>query len=124
MRRVSAAWRFVKTCVRAAKYLRTVRRAVPWYAWPILAIGTAIKMLPVDFEIDEALYLLAALLIAWRRPRLLKALYREAQAGRQAGAVLMCALQQAEPGGVGGAERVPLQRGSGRIPGGNPRRRA
>lgn len=78
-----AAWQFVMTCVRAAKYLPTVRRAVPPYVWPILAVATAIKVAPIiDFEIDEALYAVAAVLIAWRRPRLLKALYREAQAGR------------------------------------------
>ena len=77
--------RWVTTCIRAAKYLPTVRRAVPAYVWPILAVATAIKVMPViDFEIDEVLYVVAALLIAWRRPGLLKALYRETQAGKPA----------------------------------------
>ncbi len=75
---------FVMTCVHAAKYLPTVRRALPWYIWPLLAIASAVKALPVDFGIDEALFAAAFALIAWRRPGLLRALYREAQGGKPA----------------------------------------
>ncbi|HEY2079387.1 MAG TPA: hypothetical protein VGH53_23915 [Streptosporangiaceae bacterium] len=75
---------FVVACVHAAKYLPTVRRAVPWYIWPLLAVASAVKALPVDFGVDEALFTLAFALIAWRRPGLLRALYREAQAGKPA----------------------------------------
>jgi hypothetical protein len=75
---------FAVTCIHAAKYLPTVRRAVPWYIWPLLAIATAVKAVPVDFGVDEALFALAFALIAWRRPGLLRALYREAQAGKPA----------------------------------------
>jgi hypothetical protein len=38
----------------------------------------------VDFGVDEVLFALAFALIAWRRPGLLRALYREAQAGKPA----------------------------------------
>jgi hypothetical protein len=75
---------FVVACVHAAKYLPTVRRAVPWYIWPLLAVDSAVKALPVDFGVDEMLFTLAFALIAWRRPGLLRALYREAQAGKPA----------------------------------------
>jgi hypothetical protein len=75
---------FVVTCVHAAKYLPTVRRAVPRYIWPLLAVASAVKALPVDFGVDEMLFTLAFALIAWRRPGLLQALYREAQAGKPA----------------------------------------
>lgn len=78
------AMRFVLTCVHAAKYLPTVRRAVPWFIWPLLAVASAAKALPVDFGVDELLFTLAFVLIAWRRPGLLRALYREAQAGKPA----------------------------------------
>jgi len=75
---------FLVTCVHAAGYLAAVRRAVPWYVWPLLAIASAVKALPVDFGVDEALFAAAFALIAWRRPGLLRALYREAQAGKPA----------------------------------------
>jgi hypothetical protein len=75
---------FLVTFVHAAKYLPTVRRALPWYIWPLLAIASAVKALPVDFGVDEALFAAAFALIAWRRPGLLRALYREAQAGKPA----------------------------------------
>jgi hypothetical protein len=75
---------FLVTCVHAAKYLPTVRRAVPWYIWPLLAMASAVKALRVDFGADEALFAAAFVLIAWRRPGLLRALYREAQAGKPA----------------------------------------
>ena len=78
------AWRFMRTCTRAAKYLPAVRRAVPWYVWPILGLAALIKCMPFDGGTDEALFALAFALIAWRRPGLLKALYREAQAGKPA----------------------------------------
>jgi len=74
--------RFLTTCVRAAKYLPTVRHAIPWYVWPILAVATVVKVMPLDFGTDEALFAIAFALIAWRRPGLLKALYREAQVGK------------------------------------------
>ena len=67
------------TCIHAAKYLPTVRSAVPWYIWPLLAVASAVKAMPVDFGVDEVLFAL----IAWRRPDLLRALYREAQAGNR-----------------------------------------
>ena len=73
---------FLVSCVQAAKYLPTVRRAVPWYIWPLLATALAVKALPVDFGVDEALFAAAFALIAWRRPGLLRALYREVQAGK------------------------------------------
>jgi hypothetical protein len=73
---------FAVTCVHAARYLPTVRRAVPWYVWPLLAVASAVKALPVDFGVDEALFAVAFALIAWRRPGLLRALYHEAQAGK------------------------------------------
>ena len=76
------AWRFTRTCTRAAKLLPTVRQAVPWYVWPILGLAAAVKCLPVDFGADETLFAIAFALIAWKRPGLLKALYREAQAGK------------------------------------------
>lgn len=75
---------FARTCVRAAKYLPTVRRAVPWYVWPVLGLASAVKCMPLDFGADETLFAIAFALIAWRRPGLLKALYREAQAGKPA----------------------------------------
>ena len=78
------AMRFAVTCVHAATYLPTVRRALPWYMWPLLAVASAAKAVPVDFGVDEALFALAFALIAWRRPGLLRALYREAQAGKPA----------------------------------------
>ena len=81
---VVRGWRFARTCVHAAKLLPTVRRAVPWYCWPILGLAAAVKCLPLDFGTDEALFAIAFALIAWRRPGLLKALYREAQAGKPA----------------------------------------
>jgi hypothetical protein len=59
---------FVVTCLHAAKYLPTVRRAVPWYIWPLLAVASAVKALPVDFGVDEVLFTLAFALIAWRLP--------------------------------------------------------
>jgi hypothetical protein len=81
---VRRAWRFVRTCTHAAKLLPTVRRAIPWYVWPILAVAAVVKCFPLDFGTDEALFAVAFALIAWRRPGLLKALYREAQAGKPA----------------------------------------
>ena len=75
---------FVAACVHAAKYLPTVRRALPWYIWPLIAVAVAVKALPVDFGVDEMLFTLAFAVIAWRRPGLLRALYREAQAGKPA----------------------------------------
>ena len=75
---------FVVTCVHAARYLPTVRGALPWYLWPLLAVASAAKAMPVDFGVDEVLFALAFGLIAWRRPGLLRALYREAQAGKPA----------------------------------------
>jgi len=84
VRVVRLATVFSVTCVHAAKYLPTVRRALPWYVWPLLAIALAVKALPVDFGVDEALLAVAFALIAWRRPGLLRALYREARAGKPA----------------------------------------
>jgi hypothetical protein len=74
--------RFAGNCLHAVKLLPTVRRAVPWYVWPLLALAAAVKCLPVDFGADETLFILAAVIIVWRRPGLLRALYREASAGR------------------------------------------
>ena len=71
-----------RTCVRAVKLLPTVRRAVPAYVWPVLGLAAAVKCLPLDMGADETLFAVAALLILWRRPGLLEALYREAQAGK------------------------------------------
>ncbi len=73
---------FIRTCMQAAKLLPTVKSAIPKWIWPILAVASIVKMLPVDFFIDETLFFIAFVLISWRRPGLLKALYREAQAGR------------------------------------------
>ena len=70
--------------MHAAKLLPTVRRAVPWYVWPVLALASAVKCLPLDFGTDEALFVLAFLLILRARPGLLEALYHEAQAGKPA----------------------------------------
>jgi len=82
--RIKAAWCFTRTCVHAAKLLPTVRRAIPAYVWPILGLAMLAKCMPLDMGTDEALFALAFALIAWRRPGLLKALYREAQAGKPA----------------------------------------
>ncbi len=76
------AWQFTRTCTHAAKLLPTVRHAVPWFVWPVLVLAAIVKCIPLDMGTDEALFVLAALLIAWRRPGLLKALFREAQVGR------------------------------------------
>jgi hypothetical protein len=75
---------FTRTCTRAAKLLLTVRAAVPRYVWPILALAAIVKCIPFDCGTDEALFCLAFALIAWRRPGLLTALYREAAAGKPA----------------------------------------
>ena len=40
---------FVLTCVHAASYLPTVSRALPWFIWPLLAVASAAKAMPVDF---------------------------------------------------------------------------
>jgi hypothetical protein len=81
---VRRAVRFTRTCVRAAKLLTTVHQAVPRYVWPILGLAALVKCLPLDFGADETLFAIAFALIAWRRPGLLKALYREAQEGKPA----------------------------------------
>ena len=73
-----------RTCVHAAKMLPTVRKALPWWVWPILGLATAVKMLPLDFGADETLFAVAFLLILWQRPGLLEALYREASTGKPA----------------------------------------
>ena len=73
-----------RTCVHAAKLLPTVRKALPWYVLPIVVLAAAVKMLPLDFGTDEALFAIAFALVLWRRPGLLEALYREAQSGRPA----------------------------------------
>lgn len=82
--RIARGWRFARTCVHAARLLPAVRRAVPWYVWPVLAVAALVKCLPLDFGTDEALFALAFALIWWRRPGLLNALYREAQSGKPA----------------------------------------
>ncbi len=69
----------IMTLMHAAKLLPTVKQAIPRYVWPILILAMLVKVLPVDFGIDEALLIIAVALIAWRRPGLLKALYREAE---------------------------------------------
>lgn len=79
---VRRAVRFTRTCVRAAKLLTTVHQAVPRYVWPVLGLAALVKCLPLDMGMDEALFAIAFALIAWRRPGLLKALYREAQSGK------------------------------------------
>ena len=84
MTTISRAARFLRACVHAAKLLPTVRRAIPWYCQAIIVIAALVKCLPLDMGADEALFTLAALLIAWRRPGLLKALYREASSGKPA----------------------------------------
>ena len=81
---ITRALRFARTCVHAAKLLPTVRRAIPWYVQALCVLAALVKCLPLDMGADEALFTIAALLIAWRRPGLLKALYREAQAGKPA----------------------------------------
>lgn len=73
-----------RTCGHAAKMLPTVRRALPWYVLPIVILAAAVKCLPLDFGADEALFAVAFALVLWKRPGLLEALYREAQAGRPA----------------------------------------
>jgi len=80
--RARRAVRFARTCVRAAKLLPSVHQAVPRYVWPILALAAVVKCMPLDFGADETLFAVAFALIAWKRPGLLKALYREAQAGK------------------------------------------
>lgn len=71
-----------KTLGRAAKLLLTVRAAVPRYVWPILAVAALVKCWPLDMGLDEALFTLAFALIAWQRPGLVTALWREAEAGK------------------------------------------
>jgi len=76
---MSQTLRLISTAMKAAKYLPTVRKAVPAYVWPLLGLALLIKLVPIDFGIDEALLAICFALIAWRRPGLLKALWREAQ---------------------------------------------
>ena len=73
-----------RTCVHAAKMLPTVRKALPWYTWPILGLAAIVKCFPLDMGTDEALFCVALLLVLWRRPGLLEALYREASSGKPA----------------------------------------
>jgi hypothetical protein len=70
--------------MHAAKHLPTVRRALPWYTLPIVVLAALIKCLPLDFGLDETLFSIAFVLVLWRRPGLLEALYHEAASGKPA----------------------------------------
>ena len=64
---------------RTARYLWTVRAAIPWPVRVILAVAMALKCLPVDFLADETLTVVAAVILQRTRPGLLKACVRAAQ---------------------------------------------
>lgn len=70
--------------VRMAKLLPTVARAVPRYVWPIFAAAALIKCFPLDFGIDETLFVVGLALIVRKRPGLVRVLWREASAGKAA----------------------------------------
>lgn len=64
---------------RTARYLWTVRAAIPWPVRVILGVAMALKCLPVDFLADETLTVVAAVILQRTRPGLLKACVRAAQ---------------------------------------------
>lgn len=72
-----AGW--VAVAGRTARYLWTVRAAIPWPVRVILAVAMAIKCLPFDFGVDETLTVVAAVILQRTRPGLLKACVRAAQ---------------------------------------------
>jgi hypothetical protein len=77
-------WHAAKTTMHAAKHLPTVRKALPWYVLPIVVLAALVKCLPFDGGLDETLFTVAFLLVLWRRPGLLEALYHEAANGKPA----------------------------------------
>jgi len=64
---------------RTARYLWTVRAAIPWPVRVLLGAAMVIKCLPLDFGADEALTVVAAVILQRTRPGLLKACVRAAQ---------------------------------------------
>ena len=76
--------RTAKTTFHAAKMLPAVWRALPWYVLPIVALAALVKCLPFDGGADETLFAGAFVLVLWRRPGLLEALYHEAASGKPA----------------------------------------
>lgn len=79
MERLRKAARWAGQAGRTCRYLWTVRAAIPVPVRVILAVAMVIKCLPVDFGADEALTVVAALLLQRLRPGLLKACWRAAQ---------------------------------------------
>jgi hypothetical protein len=64
---------------RTARYLWTVRAAIPWPVRVLLGVAMVIKCLPFDGGVDEALTVAAAVILNRLRPGLLKACFRAAQ---------------------------------------------
>lgn len=68
--RAARALELARTAVRAAKYLFTVRAALPRYLRIMAGIAMACTMLPgvPDFGLDEALYVIIGAVL-WLRHR-------------------------------------------------------
>ena len=76
---VRRAARWAATAGRTCRFLWTVRAAIPWPVRVILAVAMVVKCLPLDFGADEALTVIAAVILNKTRPGLLKACFRAAQ---------------------------------------------
>jgi hypothetical protein len=75
----SRAWRFAGTVAHTFRFLWCVRAAMPWPVRVILAAAMVIKCMPLDFGADETLTLIAAVILHFTRPGLMKACIRAAQ---------------------------------------------
>ena len=62
----------IKIAGWTARYLWEVRAAIPWYIKAILAVAMAVKCLPFDGGVDEALTALAVWLLNKKRPGLVR----------------------------------------------------
>lgn len=70
------AWRVLRTAMRAARMLLTVRKAFPWWLRALIIVGCVqVPMLPTD---ELALIAAAVVLLVRFRP-LLKVCWRAAQ---------------------------------------------
>jgi hypothetical protein len=77
--RLRAIARWMAAAGRTARFLWTVRSAIPWPVRVILAVAMVIKCAPLDFGIDEVLTAVAVLVLNRTRPGLMKACWRAAQ---------------------------------------------
>lgn len=75
--RAGAEW--ARVAARTARFLWTVRAAIPWPVRVILGLAMIIKCLPLDFGADETLTVIAAVILHKTRPGLMRACVRAAQ---------------------------------------------